>query len=291
MHPNPAPDAPADQAAGLRRLFGAAAPRWLVLVSNPHVAFGSVMLARVAAMLAASRRPVLVVDASELSPAPREWAALDLAAGIEPLAPGVRYLAARGLPRAHLDARGSAAGFLDAIEAADTAAGPGALRLLHADALDLARLLPGRALRPMLAAADHPESIKHAYAACKLLAQRCGLMTFDLLLAAAPGSRRVPGIASTLARCADGFFGAVLHDWAVVDPAGGDTAAEAALARLLARQAGDPAPAPAAVPAPGAVPAARSAHPTRPSRPVRVRPPRAPAPAHPPAPPHLHPHP
>ena len=64
-------------------------------------------------------------------------------------------------------------------------------------------------------------------------------MTYDLLLAAAPGSPRAPGIASTLAHCADGFLGALLHDWALIDPAGepGDPTDEA-LARLLAAQLG-----------------------------------------------------
>ena len=44
-------------------------------------------------------------------------------------------------------------------------------------------------------------------------------MTFDLLLAAEPGCRRLPHIAASLASCADGFLGALLHDWAVIDPA------------------------------------------------------------------------
>jgi flagellar biosynthesis protein FlhG len=92
-------------------------------------------------------------------------------------------------------------------------------------------------VRPILMGADDAESIKHAYAACKLLAQRCGLMTFDLLLAANPRSRRTPSIAASLAGCADGFLGAVLHDWAVVDPDGASrTAVDAALDRLLAAQ-------------------------------------------------------
>jgi flagellar biosynthesis protein FlhG len=94
-----------------------------------------------------------------------------------------------------------------------------------------------RSARPVLIAADHPESVKHAYATCKLLARRCGLMTFDLLLAAAPGSPRAPGIASTLAHCADGFLGALLHDWAQIDPAGvPDDPPDEALAKLLAAQ-------------------------------------------------------
>jgi flagellar biosynthesis protein FlhG len=62
-------------------------------------------------------------------------------------------------------------------------------------------------------------------------------MTFDLLLAAPPGSRRAPAIAERLASCADGFVGAVLHDWAIVDPASTPRdAPEIALDRLVAAQ-------------------------------------------------------
>ena len=62
-------------------------------------------------------------------------------------------------------------------------------------------------------------------------------MTFDLLLAASPGSPRLHSIANSLAHCADGFLGALLHDWAQIDPAG-DVADEAdeSLTRVLAAQ-------------------------------------------------------
>ncbi|MDE1950130.1 MAG: flagellar biosynthesis protein [Burkholderiales bacterium] len=226
--------APYDQAQGLRRLFAGGGQRVLTLAANPHVAFAGVVIDQVTAALTARRRRVLVVDAADRSPAPQEMALLDLAAAIEPLSPQVSYLAARGLPRAYVDTRGSAAGFVDAL----TQAAPQAdVVLLHANTIDLARMFMRRATRPMIMGADHPESIKHAYASCKLLAQRCKLMTFDLLLAAAPTSRRVPGIASSLASCADGFVGAVLHDWALIDPAAAlDDAPEPALERLLAAQ-------------------------------------------------------
>jgi hypothetical protein len=72
----------------------------------------------------------------------------------------------------------------------------------------------------MLLGADHPESIKHAYASCKLLVQRCGLMSFDLLLAASPSSPRPVSIAESLAGCADNFLGAALLNTALIDPAG-----------------------------------------------------------------------
>ena len=230
----PSAPMPLDQAHGLRRLFAGTRQHVLPLAANPHVAFAGVVLDHLTAVLVARGHQVLVVDAAGRSPAPGEMARIDLAACIEALSPQVSYLAARGLPLAHVDTRGSASGFVDAVCNAAPKAG---VVLLHADPTDLARMFMRRAARPMLMGADHPESIKHAYAACKLLAQRCGLMTFDLLLAAEPGSRRVPSIASTLAQCADGFVGAVLHDWAVIDPASAPgEAVDYSLDRLLGAQ-------------------------------------------------------
>ena len=208
---------PLDQADGLRRLFaGARARRLIPLVANPHVAFSSVVIERLTHALGLAGRHTLVVDAADGAPVPQELARLDLASAMEPLGPDVTYLAARGLPLAHVDTRGSAAGLLDAVV---DAAPQADVVLMHASPADLARLFQRRAARPLVIGADHPESIKHAYAGVKLLAQRCALMTFDLLLAAAPGSPRLPHIVNSLAGCADGFLGCLLHDWAVIDPA------------------------------------------------------------------------
>ncbi len=225
--------APLDQAHGLRRLFAGNRQRFIPLAANPHVPFAGVLIDHVAAALAAQGRRVLVVDAADNAPAPHEMALLDLGACIENLSPQVGYLAARGLPLAFVDTRGSASGLLDALSQAAPKADA---VLLHANAGDLARMFMRRPARPVLIGADHPESIKHAYAACKLLAQRCSLMTFDLLLAADAGSRRVPSIAASVASCADGFLGAVLHDWAVIDPAADPQDHDIALARLVAAQ-------------------------------------------------------
>ena len=231
---DPAPHRPQDQADGLRRLFAGRGGHLLALAANPFAAFGGVVLDRVAAVLAAAGHPVLVVDAAASSPPPHELARLDLAAAIERVAPGVSYLAARGLPLKYVDTRGSAGGFVDALQ---QAAPEAEVVLLHADALDLARLLKRRAVRPLLLGADHPESIKHAYASCKLLVQRCGLMSYDLLLAASPLSPRAAGIAASLGSCADSFMGAVLRDWALIDPAGdADDTPDEDLARLLGAQ-------------------------------------------------------
>jgi flagellar biosynthesis protein FlhG len=225
---------PLDQADGLRRLFAGRRCQVLSLAANPHVAFSGVVLDRVAAVLAASGKRVLVVDAASSSPLPNEMASVDLAACIESIATRVSYLPARGLPRAYVDTRGSAAGFISALQ---QAAPQAEVLLLHADAADLARLLKHRATRVMLLGADHPESIKHAYASAKLLARRLDLMTYDLLLAAAPNSPRASAIAQSLADCLDNFLGATLRASALVDPAVDLQAPpDTALSQLLAAQ-------------------------------------------------------
>ena len=246
---------PLDQADGLRRLFSGRQRHVLALAANPHVPFSGVVMDRLASVLAASKRNVLVVDAASTSPAPHELAGVDLAACIEPLSPRVSYLAARGLPKAHIDTRGSAGGFIDALQQAAPQAD---VVLLHADAADLARLFKHRGARPMLLGADHPESIKHAYANAKLLAGRCGLMTFDLLLTVSSPSPRAEAIATSLAACADNFLGATLVSSALIDPAGDPAEpADPALAALLTAQlALDEAPGPLAA-RKGATPDAR----------------------------------
>ncbi|MFZ5542428.1 MAG: flagellar biosynthesis protein [Pseudomonadota bacterium] len=207
---------PLDQADGLRRMFGASRPRFVAVASNPYVGFSGVLLERLTSAFAVLGCSSLVVDASEQAPAPHELAMLDLAACVEPLSTSVAYLAARGLPVRHVDARGSSASFLCAV--AD-AAPQADVVVVHAPASDLSRLFTARALRPVLLAADHPRSVTQAYAAMKLLALRNGLMSYDLLLSADPQSPRRDRIAEQLGSCADRFLGAVLHDAAVVDPA------------------------------------------------------------------------
>lgn len=225
---------PLDQADGLRRLFAGRRRHLLPLVANPHAAFAGVVLDRLAAVLAAQGHEVLVVDAASSSPLPHELAGVDLAACVEPVGQRVAYLPARGLPLAYVDTRGSAGAFIDAVQLAAPQAG---VVLLHADAADLARLLKFRAARPVLIGADHPESVKHAYACAKLLVQRCGLMTFDLVLAAPPLSPRAASIPSSLRGCVENFLGAMLLQCALVDPAGAaDEAPGPELTGLLAEQ-------------------------------------------------------
>jgi hypothetical protein len=211
---------PLDQAHGLRRLFAHARVRVIPVVANPHVAFGGVMLERLCAALAEQGKHTLVVDASERAGEPSELALLDLAEGIERLSLQVSYLAARGLPLKFVDVRGSTFGLLQAVS---DAAPQCDVVLLHANASELCRMFSrcdeSFALRPLLLADDRPASVTHAYAAMKLLTQRAGLVVHDLLLGAAPNSPRAERIAMQLAICADDFLGAVLRDWAQLDPA------------------------------------------------------------------------
>jgi len=225
---------PQDQADGLRRLFAARQCALLPLAANPHGASSPRVLDRLAAVLASQGHHVLVVDAASTSPLPHELAAVDLSACVLNVAPRVSYLAARGLPMDHVDTRGSCAGFAQAVQEACPQAG---VVLMHADGIDLARMLKPYAVRPLLLAADHPESIKHAYANAKLLARRCELLSYDLLLVASGQSPRLRAIADSLGACLDTFLGAVLRGTALIDPNGPAGArASADLARLLSAQ-------------------------------------------------------
>jgi flagellar biosynthesis protein FlhG len=195
-------------------LFSGVRTRFIAVAANPDVAFAGLALERLASVCASPQRKVLVVDAARGTP--HEMAAVDLSACIEPLGDNLSYLAAKGLPVRYVSTRGSCEGFLDALT---DAAPEAAVVIVHAEATELGRLFARRALRPLLLAADHPVSVTSAYANMKLLAQRHGLMAFDLLLVAAANSPRTPRIAEQLALTAERFCGAVLRDWAAVDPA------------------------------------------------------------------------
>jgi flagellar biosynthesis protein FlhG len=230
----PLPGARPDQAQGLRRLFAGRRRVVLPLAANPHDVSSARVLDRLAVMLAAQGRQVLVVDAAGSSPAPHELADVDLSACIVNVAPRIGYLAARGLPLAYVDPRGSCGAFIDAVQ---SAAPQAEVVLLHADGIDLARLLKHRAVRPVLLGADHPESIKHAYANAKLLVRRCELMSFDLLLVASEQSPRAADIAASLGSCLGTFLGAALRGTALLDTeARPDARRNAALTRLLDAQ-------------------------------------------------------
>ncbi|MFN0186341.1 MAG: MinD/ParA family protein [Aquabacterium sp.] len=204
-----------DQAAGLRQIFAAQRTRFVALAANPCVVHAGAVLERLTAAWSGQGLTTLVVDAAATARAPGALAEVDLGACIEALSPAVSYLAARDAPMRWLDARGSTAAFLGAV--AD-AAPQADVVLVHAEAADLARLFVGRAPRPLLMAADQPESLTRAYAALKWLALRLHAPAFDLLIAAGPDNPRTPRIADSLADTADRFLGVALHDWALVDP-------------------------------------------------------------------------
>jgi hypothetical protein len=233
--PTPALPADSDQAAGLRRLFaGRTAQRFMAWVANPHIKHAAVVLERTSSCFALAGVPVLLVDAGPEAERFAEVALLDLGACIERLDDCTGYLAARGLPRACVNSRGSASRLLPALAAAAPLA---EVVLVHGEAADLARLFHGSTVRPMLVADDQEESIKHAYAAAKLLSTRAGLNTFDLLLCAPPHSPRAPAIVRNLSSALDTYTAAVLQHWTMLDP--GARVAEppsAGLRTLLARQ-------------------------------------------------------
>lgn len=246
---------PLDQADGLRRLFARQRVIHVPVVSNPHMAFGGVLLERLCSAFGEHGLHTLVVDASERAHAASELALVDLADAIEPLSTQVSYLAARGLPIRFVDAQGSTAPFLQALV---DAAPRVEVVLLHAPAPDLCRLFARGAqaarrggdetgaVRPLLLADDRPASVTHAYASLKLLTQRAGLLVHDLLLGAAPQSPRAERIAMQLATCADDFLGAVLRDWVQLDPAEAATQTPNEALRRLVRERLHPAMAAAA---------------------------------------------
>lgn len=229
---------PLDQADGLRRLFAHARVRFIPVVSNPHMAFGGMMLERLTTAIGEHGLHTLVVDASERAAPHSELALMALTDCIETLSAQVSYLCARGLPIKFVDTQGSTAPFLQAV----TDAAPHAdVVLVHAPASDLVRLFARGAqtsgVCPLLLADDRPTSVTHAYAALKLLTQRAGLVVHDLLLGAAPQSPRAERIAMQIATCADDFLGAALRDWVQLDPAAAPTEAPTPALRRLVRQA------------------------------------------------------
>jgi flagellar biosynthesis protein FlhG len=225
---------PADQADGLRRLFAAPRQRILPLVANAMVEQPGVLLERVSSALAALGANTLIVDAADTSPDAHEMASIDLSACIEPLGAKVNYLAARGLPLRHVNARGSAEAWLQAIE---TAAPRADVILLHASARDLVRMLGQRPVRPVLTVSLEGNSLTDAYTSMKLLAQRSGLLTFDLLVATRKSARHAQRIAERLAQTGDLFLSTVLRTYAAVDCSRPpDAPVDAALHRLATEQ-------------------------------------------------------
>lgn len=216
LRPFPPSALPPDQAQGLRQMFGQAVEhRFVPLVHNPRVRDGGVVMERLCAAFAERSLNTLVVDATDHASAPHELASVDLGACVEPLSARVSFLAARGLPMHYLDARATQTAFLLAL----TEAAPQAdVVLLHASASDLRRMFVGRTPRPLLLVGGRPDSLTDAYASMKLLSQRLGALTYDVVVSADVSPRRALAIGQRLAECADLFLGAAVGVTAVVDP-------------------------------------------------------------------------
>lgn len=204
-----------DQAAGLRRMFGASRKRVIALAHNDQVEQAALVIDRLCGAATALGLHTLVVDAAESAPAPHEMALIDLPSCVEALSADVSYLAARGLPIRHVDTQGRCVAFLDALERAAPQAD---LVLVHAGTVDLARLFAQQRLRPLLVGADTPRAMTEAYATLKRLAQRPGWLAHDLLIVADPHGPRTERLGESLAECAERFLGAAIHDCVVIDP-------------------------------------------------------------------------
>ncbi|MDE2400072.1 MAG: flagellar biosynthesis protein [Burkholderiales bacterium] len=210
---------PVDQAQGLRQMFPTRVLRFVPVVANLKAGCGGVVLERLCAAYSSCGLHTLVVDAGELARPPSELAEFDLSEGVEPLSSHVSYLAARGLPLRHVDARGSCASFLHAL--AD-AAPQCDIVLVHASASELVRVFGPQAsqanLRPLVFTNDTPEGLTQAYAAVKLMTQRGPWLAYDLLVCALPQSDKADAVAERLGHCADSFLGAVQRDWLRINP-------------------------------------------------------------------------
>jgi hypothetical protein len=210
---------PADQAHGLRQMFSTRSLRFIPVVANPSAGCGGLVLERLCTAYASEGLHTLVVDASDQARPPCELAEFDLSEGVEPLSRQVSYMAAKGLPLRHVDARGCCASLLDAL--AD-AAPQSDVVLVHASASELVRLFAQRArghnLRPLVFTNDLAEGLKNAYTSVKLLSVRGGWMAYDLVVCAGAHSRQAPAVAERLAQCADTFMGVAQRDWLLLDP-------------------------------------------------------------------------
>jgi hypothetical protein len=209
-----APRSAADQADGLRRLFAGTRQRIVPLVANGQVEQPGVLLERLTSALAELGASVLVVDAADTSPAAHELVDMDLPGCIEHLGGHVHYLAARGLPLRHVNARGSSEAWLARLE---TTVPRADAIVLHASARDLVRLIGRRPLRPVLMASLAGGSLTEAYTAMKLLSQRSGLQSFDVLVGMGSRPRRAQRMAERLADTGDTFLGTVVRAYAAVD--------------------------------------------------------------------------
>lgn len=210
---------PVDQAQGLRQMFAARVLRFIPVVANSRSGCGGLVLERLCAAYAKFGLNTLVFDAGEHARSPSELVAFDLTEGIERLSSQVSYMAARGLPLRHADSRGSCASLLPALADASPRSD---VVLVHASASELVRLFakPSRdiCLRPLVFTNDMAEGLTDAYAAVKILTQRGGWMSYDLLVCAPLESAQAEPVAQRLSRCVDDFLGVAQRRAYQLDP-------------------------------------------------------------------------
>ena len=165
MHDTPSRPrrAPIDQAHGLRRLFAGSGVRHIALVANPHVAFSGVR-ARAADRGARRGRAEHAGRRRRRQRRRRRtsWPRSTCPVASRRCRRRCRYLAARGLPLRHVDTRG--VGRCCSTRWRWPRRAPRSmLRACRRQRPGAA--VPGARARPLLLAADQPDSVTHAYAA------------------------------------------------------------------------------------------------------------------------------
>lgn len=210
---------PGDQADGLRRLFSTRTVRFIPVVSNPFVAQESVLIQQISAALEQLGLYTLVVDVRDPGVAPMRVSD-DLASGIQVLTDRTASLFAQGLPGRWPGNGSEPHSFLHAV--VDAAPLSQAV-LVHGSAGELACLFGRGGLhlsrpRPIVICGEQPESMTHAYAALKVMAQRADWRAHDLLVSATTGSAGIRLVKDRLAQCAALFLGGVRHDVVEIDP-------------------------------------------------------------------------
>lgn len=215
---------PADQAHGLRQLFVTRVLRFIPVVANSASGSGGLVLEHLCAVYAECGLNILVVDASEQARTPSELVDFDLSEGIQALSRQVSYMPARGLPLRYADTRGSCTQLLDALADASPRSD---VVIVHARASELVRLFGdrtrGNPVRPLVYTNDLAEGLTEAYAALKVLSQRGGWMSYDLLVCAVADSTQAAPVVERLAQCADDFLGVAQRSAQRLDP---ETAAD-----------------------------------------------------------------
>ncbi|WKB54480.1 hypothetical protein [Eleftheria terrae] len=211
-----------DQAHGLRRLFAHHTVHLLPVAANPHAASSHVLLEGLCQGLAAQGLHTLVVDAvPSASGRGVDVAAaiardLDLGQWIDHFDTHTSVLAAGASLSCFAETEGCATLLFEALREAAPSVD---VIVFHADAAVLSALFAQKRVRPLVFTGDDAESLKHAYASMKILAQYGGLLDHAVVMDANEQAIGVPPAALRLVRCASDFLGAEAHLVAVTSTA------------------------------------------------------------------------